>query len=443
LVTSLDSIIDAVCENAGADFAFVLSRKGRLVTKRAPQDMPEAGRLVLVQAAEALLAGGAMPAVVELPRQALVPFGGAAPVDVYVAARQEAILCVVMATYAPKDAVAQALGDGLDDVDDLLAVESERRARRRGGKPKAAKSSSGSRSPGMPSSRPPGRPPTIRPGPSSKGSSRGRGKSVAPPPQMDFDESSPRATLPMLSPKSSVRRKTPPPPPPEISVGEAPIGRATMAAIDVDASGPDISYGFAPIGRHTIAEIELEAVPKGDARSSAPKVEVRLATMPEIDAQDFDPTDRQTLPFTETPSDAKRSFETAGEGKARVIENTARRSVVVGASAPRAPQRKGPPPLPTGASSDAAATAAPAVPAPSREAAASTAAQPDARLAHAADDAPAIEIAHDKTLEIPTEIPAEELVRPRNPRDSSLTAWHRALTEIVDPATRGKRTGRK
>ena len=43
----LDEIIDRVAEACGADFAFVLSRRGRLVTQNAPKDMPEQGRAEL------------------------------------------------------------------------------------------------------------------------------------------------------------------------------------------------------------------------------------------------------------------------------------------------------------------------------------------------------------------------------------------------------------
>ncbi len=382
-MASLDSIIDAVCENAGADFAFVLTRRGRLVTKSAPADMPEVGRMRLVRLAEEILEGGSQPAMVEIPRQALVPYGGATPVDVYVAAREEAILCAVMATYNPKDSVVIALLGGLEQVDELLSVESDRRARRRGAKaPPAAKSSK--------SMRPPG-------------SSRARGRSVAPPPMptLDFDDGSPvgRATIPMMSAKPT-RRRTPPPPPPEIAISEAPLGRATLAAIEIDAEGPEITYGVAPIGRATIAEIELSAVPRGDPRSSLPSVQIGLASMPDIPLGELEVTDRQTLPFTENAADAKRSFEARQKetgGSSEVVEANSRRSVVVGKSAPRAAASADPP------------KAAPllATPPPRR---------PDFEI-DVDDDEP------DTIVDAPGS--------GSNPRDSGLNVWHQALTNMT------------
>lgn len=347
-VKTLDQIIDGVREASGADLAFVLTRKGRLVTKRAPQDMPEQGRMLIVSIGEAILAGRPSPARVELPREALIPYGGAAPVDIYVTARPEAILCAVMATFTPPHGVSGALADGATELDTLMEVAAEQRNHRRGKPGKPAKNT-------LPRKR------------------------TLPPP--DFQAKNARDTIPMMgSVPRPVRKRTVPPPAPEITLGEAPLGRGTLAAIDIEAEGPEITYGLAAIGRQTIADIELSVVPHGDPRSSAPTVEVGLTSMPDIDPSELDVLDRNTLPFTEPAPDALRSHARAlpappGNAAPRT------RSVVVGRSSTRPPKPRAEP------------AAAPAAPSPQQ-----------------------------------------------NPRDSSLNAWHRALTEMVDPRPKGKKT---
>lgn len=354
---SLDSIIDRVREAAGADFAFVLSRRGRLVTRNAPQDMPEPGRLELVSVGERALAEGRGVVHHEMPREALVPFGGAAPVDVFVTVREEAILCVVMATFSPQHNVGTALAQAVVDVDALLEAEASRRERRRPSAKQAKKSGKGKRS-------------------------------IAPPPDaLDFgDAPEPlgRGTIPFLTPMKSGRRLTPPPLPPEISVSEAKVGRATLAAIELDAEGPEITYGMAPVGRGTLAEIELSSLPVGDPRASAPDIRVELESLPSIDRAELEVTDRQTMPFVESATDSKRRFEAAQRARTVespiTLEDTSKRTVLVGRSAAR----------PT--------------PAPSAKSAAKK---------------------------------VESLLR--SPRDSNIEAWHQALDEIQgDPSTSGK-----
>jgi hypothetical protein len=305
-VASLDHIIDTVCEACGADFAFVLTRRGRLATKRAPQEMPEVGRLEIVAIADSILKQRSAMRHCEMPRQALVPYGGAAPVDVYVAARDEAILVVVMATFTSQNRVGTAMAQGLIDLDALLEMEGSKRSRRRGAAPEAKKS----------------RPPAAK-------SSRGSRKSVSPPPEgLDFDDApNPRGTVPFMVPLNGGKRPTPPPMPPEITIGEATMGRSTLAAIQVDEEGPDIRYGMAPIGRATVAEIELSMLPVGDPRSSIPDVRVDLTSMPEIDVQELEleHSYRQTLPFTETAVDTKRAFEAKTDSVVTVADSPNRR----------------------------------------------------------------------------------------------------------------------
>lgn len=347
-MATLDSIIDRVSEQAGADFAFVLSRRGRLVTRNAPADMSEAGRLEIVAIAEKALTEQRAVVHHEMARQTLVPFGGAAPVDVFVSAREEAILCVVMATFAPQNNVGSALAQAVVELDALLEAEATRRERRRPSKKEQKKS--------------------------------GRGRRSVAPPGLDFDDApSARGTVPFMQPFKPGRRLTPPPLPPEITVTEAKVGRATMAAIEIDAEGPEITYGMAPIGRATIAEIELAAIPRGDPRASAPEIRVELESLPTIDPRDLEVTDRQTLPFTEQATESKRRFEALQRARtiesSITLEETSKRTVMVGRSAPRPPAS-----------------------APGKG---GKGGKLDALL--------------------------------RSPRDSNIEAWHQALDEIVEP----------
>lgn len=324
-MASLDHIIDRVCEASGADFAFVLTRRGRLATGKAPQDMPEAGRLEVVAIAESILKQRSTMRHNEMPRQALVPYGGAAPVDVYVAAREEAILCVVMATFTSQRRVGAAMAQGLIDLDALLESEGTKRSRRRGT----------SVAPAAPNSKP-----------AAAKSSRGK-KSVSPP-ALDFDdEPSARGTVPFMSPLKSGKRLTRPPTAPEITMGEASLGRTSLAAIQVDEEGPDIRYGMAPIGRATVAEIELSMLPVGDPRSSIPDVRVELSSMPDIDVKELELsglTERQTLPFTEAAIDGKRAFEARTDTVVTITESP-KRTVYMGRSGKPPAQR----PQPSGA----------------------------------------------------------------------------------------------
>lgn len=129
LLPTLDDIIDRVRDVAGADFAFILTRRGRLVTHHAPENMPEKGRLDLVNAAEQVLGTDGVT-IRTMPRESLVPYGGAAPIDVYLAAREAAVLCVVMATWADTSRVSAAFEQGLNDVDELIEGEVEKRSQK-------------------------------------------------------------------------------------------------------------------------------------------------------------------------------------------------------------------------------------------------------------------------------------------------------------------------
>jgi hypothetical protein len=231
-VSTLDQIVERVRAAAGADFAFVLTRKGRLVTADAPAEMPEHGRTRLVEATRPLVGTTAI-AEVTMPRQDLVPYGGAAPVDVYAAvAAEQAIVCVVLSTWADKIHVAPAIREGLSAMEALLY-------RRRPG-------------PKLPTLENPGtplEPPTKLPGPA--------------------------AAAARTAPRMPAIKRAPAPPPsaPEISVGHASLGRESLVAIEEDAgirrTGPDISIGQAPLGRETLVAIQEEARPPGRSPTRA------------------------------------------------------------------------------------------------------------------------------------------------------------------------------
>lgn len=374
-MTSLDAIIDRVSEMARADFAFVLTRRGRLATTKAPADMPESGRMAIVALAERQLRD--KPGTVshaDIPREMLVPYGGAAPVDVYVAAREEAILCVVMATFAEQRFVSDAMEAGARELDKLLHAEAERRARRRPAK--------GSKDREIP-----------KPGKSSPGARR---RLSAPPPPPSEPALGPvfRSTIPDGLVAVKISEAASPADPlddmPTITIAPTKIGRATLAAIEIDRDAPEITYGQSTIGRATLSEIELSLVPGGDPRSSVPEIRVDVVSLPAIDTAELDVTDRTTLPFTEHPEEAKRRFELAqklSEGPV-VLETSKTRTVIAGKSKP-APKAPRPPSMrpPRGASAGG-----------------------------------------------PPKMPAPRL--PLESRDSNIELWHNALAETLEEPQR-------
>ncbi len=312
---TVEQIVEQIRATAGADFAFVLTRKGRLVTSRAPHDMPEEGRQRLVRAARPLLGTDRMIEVT-LPREDLVPYGGAAPVDVYLGVvAEQAIICVVMASWADKIRVAPALSKGMEDIEPLL---------RRGLPTRRASDlgpAKGTRFPGH------GRPLTSRPPP---------------------DE---------LAPTPSVRPSAPPRPlglprissEPEIHIAETELGRMSAVAIRHDASGsatgssPDISFAETDLGRQTHVAIRNERVAEASApeidvtgeaalgretmiaidadgkprRTSSPdSVRIDLASMPSLpDLGASDAGARATMPWVEAPADTKRAADAASRAR--------------------------------------------------------------------------------------------------------------------------------
>jgi len=259
MARTIEQIIDQIRIDAGADFAFVLSRKGRLVTTRAPRDMPEEGRARLVRAARPLLAQDDPDAsslvTLTVPREDLVPYGGAAPVDVFVGvAAAQALVCVVMASWADRSRVAPALEQGLLDLEPIL----------RRGAPSVGRNRAPSPVKGSPFRRAPdSAPPPVAP---KAPLSTGALVSTSPAGALRSPSASPSALFVAMPARPVVTSR------PEIHVGEAELGRLSMAAVrhEVDASDsrPDITYGETELGRASLAAIGGERI----ASSSAPEI---------------------------------------------------------------------------------------------------------------------------------------------------------------------------
>jgi hypothetical protein len=242
-VRTLEQIVEQIRAAAGADFAFVLTRKGRLVTHRAPRDMPDAGRDRLVRAAKPLL-GTERVLEVPMPREELVPYGGAAPIDVYIGVvNEQAVVCVVMASWADKMRVAPALEAGMKVIAPLL---------RRG----------------LPATR---RTPDVEP---AKGSPYVPDRTSSPPPSIDRTSSPPSSDRMSAPPESgpyvNLRASLIPEVPKprrnsdvEITLGQATLGRESLVAVRRDAaqggSAPEIIIGEAPLGRESLVAIQYDA----------------------------------------------------------------------------------------------------------------------------------------------------------------------------------------
>jgi hypothetical protein len=132
-VVSIEDVIERIRATAGAEFAFVLTMRGRLVTHRAPHEMPEAGRERIVHAARSVMDGRRAERLT-LPRDALVPYGGSAPIDVFFAvAAERAVVCVVMSSGLRQSRkVVHAIQSGLDEIEAKLQPAFDSRILSRG-----------------------------------------------------------------------------------------------------------------------------------------------------------------------------------------------------------------------------------------------------------------------------------------------------------------------
>ena len=303
---------------AGADFAFVLSQAGLLVTRDAPRDMPDRGRLKILWACPAGRSGEV--AHLEMPREDLVPFGGAAPIDVFATRVEDAaILVVVMSTWNDKANVVLALTAGAAQLAEMIRGAKKARAQKVAGKkPVEARKERASAVPAeartdratvpfdlVRKNEPARRERTTVPfEPAQRDGSSKRERTSALPAEgkrerahvspaavarrerttlpFDFgrrdepvkrERTSALPAEPAKRERTSALPKAPKEPAaakkaarprassePEITVGEASIGRETMLAIEAFrprvSSEPEITVGEAPVGRETLAAIE-------------------------------------------------------------------------------------------------------------------------------------------------------------------------------------------
>ncbi|WP_437923363.1 hypothetical protein WMF37_30570 [Sorangium sp. So ce291] len=356
-MANLDAISDRTSVAAGADFAFVITRRGRLVTRGAPCDMPTEGRGRIVEAALRLGNRGRLGHV-ELPREHLVPYGGAAPVDVYFGVAGEAILCAVMPTWADRQGVLPALERGLRAIDERTPAESRpagKGHRRAPSRPRMeAAPSSARRAEAAPSS---ARRPVVevREPPPSTGAVAALGEPPLPPSRRAAPPSLPavrRSAVaglillanggpPRAQARPAVLRDGPPPPAasprppaslPDIRAGQATPGRERLAAIEREPGGPrrslpEIRVGLARVGHDTLAAIEAElqrparpgSMPDAlrlelvsISRESLLEIaveEARQATAGPRPSVPLVRPERLTRPWVEAPEDARRMAE--------------------------------------------------------------------------------------------------------------------------------------
>jgi hypothetical protein len=185
-----------------------------------------------------------------MPRQELVPYGGAAPIDVHFGvAADQAILCVVMSSWVGKAMVSQALKDGVAKIEAVIAASGREPMRRRKSQlpPPMGKSTVGLVT--------------------ASGATTYAARSLERPPVIQ-------------------RAPSRPPPPgrlgslPEITVSTAELGRESLAALDRElhdgrsraASSPLITVEEATLGRESLAAIDSEL--RGNHRGSTPVISV-------------------------------------------------------------------------------------------------------------------------------------------------------------------------
>lgn len=276
-MSTIEEIVEQVRSAAGADFAFLLTLRGRLVTRDAPQDMPEAGRERLV--AEALpLRGTSSFTERTMAREELVPYGGAAPIDVYLAvASDKAILCVVLSTWSAKAPVGPAIEEGLHALGAVLGGEAAVRP------PRARRSEA---------PRPLSQPPAAAAKPK-------RGATALVSPAGKANGATPRLGQAPLIQEAPRRRRS--------GVGSHPeIGDRDLT--------PEIDVNEGQLGRESLLALEREGRPP---LSSTPEmVRVELESDESLPRFTPDPSSpRMTQPWVELPADTKRAVDAARFGR--------------------------------------------------------------------------------------------------------------------------------
>ncbi|AKT43133.1 hypothetical protein [Chondromyces crocatus] len=304
----LDTISDAAYVAAGADFAFVLNRSGRLLTRHAPRDMPREGRDRITKAALAL-SQEARIGHLELPREDLVPYGGAAPIEVYFAlATGDRVLCVVMPTWAAREGVFAALEAGLGQ----LEAPSKPPIRKRSAVAGLASLASGT-------------PPRSR----ARAASLPRIPTFPVPASPVTSPRGPRQTLPRLPAEVSML---------DIRIGEATLGRESLAAVEremgiVRDSLPDVRVSSAAVGRETLVAIEAEIRELARPGSAPDAVRFELGSISRQSLQEIADLEarqatagprpsmplirpaRVTQPWVEAAEDGKRASDAAARAR--------------------------------------------------------------------------------------------------------------------------------
>ena len=331
-MSTFELVVEQVRAVAGADFAFVLTRRGRLVTRDAPRDMPESGRDTIVAAARPL--GRGVVGEMTVPRQELVPYGGAAPIDVHFGvAADQAILCVVMSSWVGKAMVSQALKDGVAKIEAVIAASGREPMRRRKSQmpPAMGKSTAGlvtAAGATTHAARSLERAPVIQRAP-SRPPPRGRGGSL---PEITVGTTElGRESLAALD-REVHEGQIRPPSSPLITVGEATLGWESLAAIDGELRGkyrgsaPVITLAEGALGRESLAAIErddderpsgVRLAQRPPATSMPDTVHIELENLDELDIRLTPNPDspRLTHPWVELPEDTKRALDAESLGR--------------------------------------------------------------------------------------------------------------------------------
>jgi hypothetical protein len=334
----LHDIARQVATTAGADFAFVLSQSGLLLTRDAPRDMPDQGRMKILWACPAGRSGEVVH--LDMPRQDLVPFGGAAPIDVFaVRVEDAAVLVAVMATWNDKGHVMVALTDGAAQVAELIrdakkgrtAKTPPKKAARRdraGAVPAEPKRETkrGDRTSAVPAEPKRGERTSALPRPPKEGAAAKKPARPRIPsePEIEVGEAEVgRETMLVLDAFQPQRGSQP-----EIEVGEVEVGRETMLALEAfrprRRSEPEIEVGEAEVGRETLFAIDA-ALPRPKPGPAPEGMRVQLdsisrESMLEVERLEASQrgrptvdeplvTERRTLPWVDSPASLKRTLD--------------------------------------------------------------------------------------------------------------------------------------
>ncbi len=285
----------------------MLSQAGLLVTHDAPRDMPDRGRMKILWACPAGKNGEVTH--LEMPREDLVPYGGAAPVDVFaVRVEDTAILVAVLSTWNDKGHVVLALTSGAATLGEMIRKARRARAQKSAVKKVEARKAGAVTMPGA-------------------GARKERTSALPGAPRRERTSSLPRAPKETVAPKKARPRTGSEP---EITVGEAPVGRETLIAIEATrpraGSEPEITVGEAPVGRETLYAIEA-ALPRAAPGPAPEAMRVQLdsvgrETMLEIERieaaqaprapsveEPLVVADRKTLPWVDTAAALKRTVD--------------------------------------------------------------------------------------------------------------------------------------